>query len=212
MRTLQPPAPRTVLAATVPVGLVLGAAVVRQSTSAAFTATTDNPGNSWQAGTVVLDDSASGSALFTSASDGALRPGSTRARCIQVDYTGDLDADIRLYVTTPGSVVRSLDPYLAMTVEQGANSPAGTAVAADCTGFTPTAPATFVFNSAPTDATQTMAQLKAHGDYAGGLPVGTAVPPDTRLTFRITYLVGDDNAAQDAESKATFVWEAHSTP
>ncbi len=211
MRTRQPIALRTVLAAAVPVGLVIGAAVVWQSTSAAFTATTDNPGNTWQAGTVVLGDSASGSALFTSAADGALRPGSTRSRCIQVDYTGDLDADIRLYVTTPGPVVRSLDPYLAMTIEQGANAPDGTTVGADCTGFTPTAPATYLFNGASTDATQTMAQLKTHGDHAGGLPVGTAVPKDTHLTFRITYLVGDDNAAQDAQSTATFVWEAHNS-
>ncbi|WP_369131734.1 hypothetical protein [Modestobacter sp. I12A-02662] len=211
MRTMPSIAPRTVLVAAVPVGLVLGAAVVWQSTSAAFTATTDNPGNSWQAGTVALGDSASGSALFTSTADGALTPGSTRSRCIQVDYTGNLDADIRLYVTTPESVVKPLDPYLAMTVEQGTNVPDGTTVAADCTGFTPTAPATFLFNGASTDATQTMAQLKTHADYASGLPVGTAVPRDTHLTFRITYLVGGDNAAQDAQSKATFVWEARNS-
>jgi hypothetical protein len=206
--TMQPPTLRTVLAAAVPVGVVVSATVVWQSTSAAFTASTDNAGNSWQSGTVVLTDSDSGAALFTTTDDGALKPGSTRSRCIQVDYTGDLDADIQLYVTTPppppGPVVKSLDPYLLMTVERGADVTDGSTLAADCTGFTPS---TVLF----TDAPRTMAQLKTHGDYTHGLSVGTAVPQDTHLTFRITYLVEDDNAAQDAESKATFVWEAHNS-
>jgi hypothetical protein len=211
--TMQPPTLRTVLAAAVPVGVVVSATVVWQSTSAAFTASTDNAGNSWQSGTVVLTDSDSGAALFTTTDDGALKPGSTRSRCIQVDYTGDLDADIRLYVTapesttdgTPAPVVKSLDPYLLMTVERGADITDGSTLAGDCTGFTPS---TVLF----TDTTRTMAQLKTHGDYDSGLRVGTTpVSQDTHLTFKIAYLVEDDNAAQDAESKATFVWEAHNS-
>src|SRR4051812_49979753 len=47
---MQSNALRTVLAAAVPVGLVLSAAVVWQSTSAAFTATASSGGNEWQGG------------------------------------------------------------------------------------------------------------------------------------------------------------------
>jgi hypothetical protein len=208
--TMQPPTLRTVLAAAVPVGVVVSATVVWQSTSAAFTASTDNAGNSWQSGTVVLTDSDNGSALFTSGSDGPLKPGDSASRCIQVDYTGDLDADIQLYVTTPASttdgtpapVVKSLDPYLVMTVEQGADVTDGSTLDPDCAGFVPQAD---VFPGA------SMQELKTHGDYEHGLSVGTAVPQGTHLTFKITYLVEDDNAAQDAQSKATFVWEARNS-
>jgi hypothetical protein len=209
---------RTLLAAAVPVGLVLSAAVVWQSTAAAFTATTDNAGNTWQAGTVVLADSQGGSKLFdTTTGDGALHPGSTRSRCIRVDYTGTLAADIRLYVTSPDALAVTLDPYLVMSVERGQDVAATTPVAPDCsTGFT--VPATLLYNAAPASdpgatRTSTMADLKAsHGDYTHGLHVGTGpVAGGTSLTFRITYRVADDNHAQGTSSKATFTWEAQNT-
>jgi hypothetical protein len=218
VRTQQSTATRTVLAAAVPIGLVLSAAVVWQSTSAAFTATTDNPNNSWQAGSVVLGDSDGGAALFDTTTDGALKPGSYGSRCIRVDYTGTLPADIRLYVTTPAAGATTLDPYLVMSVEQGQNVAAGTTVAADCSiGFTATATPTFLFNTksasdGTADQTKTMSTLKStRADYGTGFAVGTAVPTDTHLTFRITYSVKDDNLAQNTQSKASFNWEAHNS-
>jgi hypothetical protein len=208
---------RSVLAA-VPVGLLLAGALVWQSTAAAFTATTDNSGNTWQAGSVALSDSDGGSALFDSTADGALQPGSTRSRCIRVDYTGDLPADIRLYVTTPVSGAVTLDPYLVMSVERGQDVAPATTVAADCSaGFTATSTPTFLWNtksaSDPTsDQTRTMGALKAADhDYASGLLVGSAIPRNTSLTFRITYAVADDNNAQNTQSMATFTWEAQNT-
>lgn len=216
MRTTSP-ALRSLLAA-VPVGLLFAGALVWQSTAAAFTASTDNAGNTWRAGTVALTDSAGGSALFDSTTDGALQPGSTGSRCIRVDYTGDLPADIRLYVTTPTAGAITLDPYLVMSVEQGQDVTAATAVDPDCTGFTPTASPTFRFNTTSAhlgsaDQTKTLAALKtASPDYARGLPVGSSVPGGTSLTFRITYSVVDDNNAQNTRSTTTFSWEAQSTP
>jgi len=203
------------LAAAVPVGLLLAGVFVWQSTSAAFTATTDNPGNSWRAGTVVLTDSAGGTALFDSTADGALHPGSTRSRCIRVDYTGDLTADIRLSVTTPVSGAVTLDPYLVLSVERGQDVTAATAVAPDCsTGFRSASSPTFLFNTASAgsgsaDHAKTLAALKtAAPDYASGLPVGGPVAGGTSMTFRIAYSVLDDNAAQDTRSTASFTWEA----
>jgi hypothetical protein len=209
---------RSLLAAAVPVGLLISAAVVWQSTAAAFTATTDNAGNTWQAGSVVLGDSDGGSALFDSTADGALQPGSTRSRCIRVDYTGSLPADVRLYVTTPAAGATTLDPYLVLSVEEGQTVPAGTPVAADCsTGFTATPTPTFLYNSTSSDGptadqTSTMSALKSgHADYATGLGAGNAVPQNTSLTFRISYTVKDDNLAQNTQSKATFTWEARNS-
>lgn len=206
---------RPLLVAAVAVGLVFSAAVVWQSTAAAFTASTDNPGNSWQTGSVVLADNDGAAALFEGPLDSDLRPLSTRSRCIRVDYTGSLPASIRLYVTTPASGAVTLDPYLVMSIEQGQDVPSGTTVAPDCTGgFTSTSAPTFVYNTAvasdpASDQTRTMTTLKAAAhDYSTGLSVGTAVVQGTSLTFKITYSVLDDNRAQNARSTAGFVWEA----
>ena len=112
---------RTVLPVAVPVGLVLSLAVTWGSTHAAFSASTGNAGNSWQTGSVVLTHGDSEAALFSTSTDGALKPGSARSRCIRIDYTGDLPADIRMHAATPPSGATSLDPYLVMSVERGAD-------------------------------------------------------------------------------------------
>jgi hypothetical protein len=209
VRALQARALRTMVAAALPVGLVLSAALVWQSTSAAFSATTQNDGNSWQTGTVVLDDDAQGNALFTSSAVELLSPGSSGSRCIGVDYSGSLPADIRLYVTTPSLGATTLDDYLLMSVEQGQDGPDGAQVSPDCTGFTSTAPGpTFVFDATTANGNPTLSVLKTHADYATGISVGHGVPQHTYLTFRITYLVEGDNAAQNTRSDASFVWEA----
>lgn len=218
MRHRAPRARRGVLAVAVPVGLVVSLAVTWGSTYAAFSASTDNGGNSWQTGSVVLDDSASGAALFTSADDSALTPGFARSRCIRIDYTGDLAAEIRMYVGTPAGGATTLDEYLVMSVERGADVPAGTTVTAGCSGFTQTATPTFLYNSRQADAgaadasSWTLADLKtAHGDHATGLVVSAPTAPGTYLTLRISYAVQDDNGAQGSASTATFTWEARNT-
>jgi hypothetical protein len=203
----------------VPVGLVMSLAVTWGSTHAAFSASTDNVGNSWQTGSVVLTDSDSEVALFTSASDGALKPGSTRSRCVRIDYTGDLAADIRMYVGTPDGGATTLDPYLVMSVERGTDVTSTTTVAADCsTGFTPTATPTYLDSATHTDAatvetSRTLAHLRAqHADYTTGITVNPATAPNTYMTLRVTYSLKDDNLAQNKQSSATFTWEARNTP
>ncbi len=88
---------RTMLAAAVPVGMVVSGALVWQSSYAAFSDTTVNPGNSFTAGSVVLDDNDSNTALF-SVSD--LAPKSTWTfKCIRLDYTGTLNSSaVKMYV------------------------------------------------------------------------------------------------------------------
>jgi hypothetical protein len=202
----------------VPVGLVVSLAVTWGSTHAAFSASTGNTGNSWQAGSVVLDHSRSGSALFTTADDSALRPGSTGSRCVRLDYTGSLPADIHMYVGTPSTGTDTLDPYLVMSIERGVDVNWDTEVAADCTtGFTPATSPGFLYNTrqagdSDADASKTLAHLKTtHPDYADGVVVSTATPANRYLTLRITYAVQDDDRAQGKQSSATFTWEARNT-
>lgn len=209
-------APRALLAA-ISVGLVLSAAVVWQSTAAAFTATTDNTGNSWATGSVVLTDSDNGSKLFDTTRDGLLTPALVRSKCIRVDYTGSLPANIKLYVSTPSSSPTGLDQYLVMSVERGADVAATTTMAPDCsTGFTPRTPLGFMYNSgtasSSVDQSLTMAALKLNaGDYAHGLDAGDAIASNTSLTYKITFYVMDLDAAQSKQSVADFTWEARNT-
>ncbi len=219
MRPRASRARRTVFAVAVPVGLVSSLAVTWGSTYAAFSASTDNIGNSWQTGSVVLSHSDSGSALFSSASDSLLKPGSPpRSRCIRLDYTGTLPADVRMYVRTPSTGTTTLDPYLVMSVERGADVTSETTVAADCSeGFTSTATPTFLDGAPHADApavetSRTLAHLKTqHSDYTSGVVVNAATAPNTYMTLRITYVLKDDNGAQNKESRATFTWEARNT-
>ncbi len=216
-----PRARRTVLSVAVPAGLVMSLAVTWGSTHAAFTASTDNVGNSWQTGSVVLADSDSEAALFSTALDSALKPGSTGSRCIRLDYTGSLPADIHMYVGTPpadagtpNAGATTLDPYLVMSVEKGIDVDADTTVEADCsTGFTRTSTPTFLYNTQQADdLSRTMAHLKTtHRDFDSGLVVSEDTAKGTSLTLRITYVVMNDNRAQNTASSATFTWEARNT-
>jgi hypothetical protein len=213
---------RTLLAAAVPVGLVLSAALVWQGTAAAFSASTDNSNNAWQTGSVVLGDNDSAVALFDTGvgHDGALQPLSTRSRCIRVDYTGSLPANIKFYVTTPAPVTTSLDSYLVMSVERGQNVSGTSTVLPDCTvGWSSQSTPVFVYNNAiasdtlSADPAKTLAALRAGAqNYGTGLAAGSSIAGGTSLTYRITYWVADNNSAQSKTSTANFVWEAQNTP
>ena len=210
-----PWARRTVLSVAVPVGLVTSLALTWSSTHAAFSASTGNADNSWQTGSVVLADSDSGTALFSTTTDGLLKPGLPQSRCIRLDYTGSLQADIRMYVGTPGDGATALDPYLVMSVERGADVSPTTTVPADCTGFPSTG--TFLDGATHTDAptvenSRTLAHLRAqHRDYATGIVVNPATTPNTSMTLRVTYVIKDEDGAQGKQSAATFTWEARNT-
>ncbi|MEX5718210.1 hypothetical protein [Geodermatophilus maliterrae] len=209
---------RSVLAGAVPVGLVLSVALTWSSTHAAFSASTANPNNSWQAGTVTLEDNDSNTALFQSSVETGLVPGSKKVRCIRIDYTGDVPADIRMYVGLPSGGVTGLDNYLVMSVERGQTGTRSTPLLPDCTGFVENATRTFLFNTrqaddASADQAATLASLRSRTDYTSGLPLspGTPVAPNTSLTLRISYLVQNAPEAESTRSDATFTWEARNT-
>src|SRR6058998_1719961 len=88
--------------------LALIGVAVGVGTWSAFSATTQNSGNSFSAGTVILSDDDSGSAMLSLAN---AKPGDSDTSCIVVTYTGSLAATVRLYGTTTGT---GLDQYLDM--------------------------------------------------------------------------------------------------
>ena len=118
---------RKVLVSLVVIGLV--GTVAGLGAYSAFTSTTTNSGNSFASGSVTLADNDSGAAMYSVSNR---KPGDSVTQCIRVDYTGTLDADVKLY--TP-SAIGSLGPYIDVQVRPGSGNP----TFPGCTGFTPDA-------------------------------------------------------------------------
>lgn len=184
---------RKVLLTLLVVGLLGGVAVV--GTLSAFSSTTTNADNSFAAGTVALADNDSGSVLYSVANQ---KPGVDTVRCIELTYSGSLDADVKLYTT---SSVNASAQYINLTIEKGTSD---TAVFPNCGTFT----------SEATVFSGTLAGFAAaNNSYADGIlafpGAQTAWGQDDTLVYRFTLSVQDDNAAQGASSGLhTFTWEA----
>src|SRR5690606_26071227 len=90
--------------------VLLSTSLVYRASTAAFTATTENGTNTWQAGSISLSDDDSGSAMFNAT---GLTPASTGSRCIVVSYTGTVPASVSLWGAGSGA----LAPYLTLKIE-----------------------------------------------------------------------------------------------
>lgn len=158
---------------------------------AAFSATTSNTGNQLAAGDVVLTDDDAGSMMFNVS---GMKPGTTATECIQVTYSGSLDASVKLYGSLAGGT--GLAEFLDLSVYRGSGGSS-----ADCTGFV----------SAETVFTGTLEGfLTSAVGFATGLgtwtPTGGA-PADT-VTYSFVVTLQDNNNAQGLTSSPTFTWEA----
>ena len=171
-------------------GIALLAAIATVS-NAAGVDTTENRGNTFRSGDVVLADDDQGNALFAVP---ALAPGATVTRCIRVSYTGSLPADVHLYSATGGS---GLDRYLDTTVEVGTGGNA-----TSCNGFVPTS---VLF-------TGTMQALgAAHTNFSNGLAGFDGATDPSARTYRVSATLRDDQAAQNLTATLDLVWEAQNT-
>jgi len=162
-----------------------------QATGAAFSATTENAGNAFAAGTVTISDNDSGVAMFNVTN---MKPGDNAVGCIEVTYSGSLDPEVRAYgATTAGD---GLEAYLDLTVERGDGT---------CAAF---GTSTAVWTNG-TDGDLGVF-LGAATDYATGVdswqPTGGA--PNDTVPYRFTVDLQDDNAAQGKTATVTFTWEA----
>ena len=160
---------------------------------AAFTATTENPGNQIQSGTVAISDNDSGVALYNVTN---AKPGDATSKCIRVSYTGSLASSVKLYVSsgiTNGTLYN-------LSVERGS----GTTNFSTCAGFTA--------SSTPHDAALgTFPTTYAAG--VDGKAGGAAWNNGDTVDYRFTITQNDDstpNAHTSAASSGshTFTWEA----
>ena len=139
------------------VGLIAGL-----GTLSAFSSSTSNPANSFDAGTVSLSDDDAGSAMYSVSNR---KPGDTVTRCISVTYGGSLDADVRL---STSSSVGPVGQYVGLSVDKG------TATGA-------TFPVCGTFPSQATIHTGTLADF-ANGGAGGRSPAGRIPSPGRPAT------------------------------
>jgi predicted ribosomally synthesized peptide with SipW-like signal peptide len=162
-------------------------------TYAAFSSTTSNPGNSYDAGTVVLSDNDANAAMYTVT---GAKPGVNTVKCIKLTYTGSLDATVKLYTT---STINASASAINLTVDKGTSD---TSTFPNCGTFT-------------SEATIYSGTLKDFGDtktsFANGIsafPAATTkwVTNDT-LVYRFTLSVSDSGSGATSGTHS-FTWEA----
>jgi hypothetical protein len=180
--------------------LALMAGVAVFTTSAAFTATSSNPGNLIEAGTVSIGDSDAGTGkLYNALSQKPGAGNGPASACIRVTYSGSLASSVKLY----RSAVTNGDKF-HLTIERGGTSLTAPAADMNCTGF-----------SATTTAFDTTLDQLGTG-YAGGVDgkAGAAAwSSGQSVDYRFTVYPVDDNtpnahtSALDTGSHS-FTWEA----
>jgi len=179
-------------------GVLLSGVMVLTATRAAFSAQTQNTGNSISVGDVDLVDDDSGSAMFSVTN---MAPGETSQACIEVTYQGTVadPSAVKLYsggFTDSGALADELD----ITVDVGTGGSF-----ASCAGF---AASSTIF------ATNTLTNFDTtHSNYTNGV-VGwdPSSTPESR-TFRFTIDLPSDAAATvqgDSVTSLIFTWEVQS--
>jgi hypothetical protein len=175
------------------VSLVLVSLLVLRVSSAAFSAQTDNPDNSWATGQIDLSDDDGGGAASAMFDVTGMVPGQTVTKCITVTYTGGVDPGVvKVFAdVTDGG----LGDHLDVTVKEGNGGAYG-----NCTGFSATA---------TLESAVTLNAFAAHADYATG--AGTWNPSATgqAKTYQFVATLGSDtpDSVQGADAQATFTWE-----
>jgi predicted ribosomally synthesized peptide with SipW-like signal peptide len=176
-------------------GLVAGAA-----TWSAFSSNTDNPGNTFEAGTVSLADNDGGGTLLSLTN---ANPGATTSGCIQVTYGGNLDADVRLF----GSVSGTLAQYLTLKVTRGSN----TGAFPNCSFTADTRD--YIGQGAGVIYNGNLSAFPA--SYAAGVvdPDNSTGGPETWSNgeghaYKLEVTLQNNTAAQGQSATASFTWEA----
>lgn len=194
-------------------GVALVSGMVLQVSSAAFTGTTENAGNSWTAGTVTLTDDDAGAAMFAST---AQAPGDTETQCLMVTYGGNVTPQtIKLTAAvSPDPAATAVSDTLAedldVTVEVGAAGDTcdellGLATDSVTGALLPAVTGASVY-------TGTLAAMDTTIVNSAWAPDAEGAGTDMARAFKFTVKLGDDtdNNAQGDTAGATFTWTASS--
>jgi predicted ribosomally synthesized peptide with SipW-like signal peptide len=165
-------------------------------TYSAFSSTTSNTGNQFAAGTVSIGDNDAGSAMYTVTNQ---KPNVNTVKCIQVTYSGSLDADVKLYTTT--TTIPAAATNLLLTIEKGTST--GSTGFPDCGTFT--AQGGPIYSGSLRDFQQTK------NSYANGVSAypgaATKWVTSDALVYRFTVSANDSAGGVDS-GLHQFTWEA----
>lgn len=153
-----------------PIAIVAAAAMVWQSSYAAFSGTTRNSGNNWSTGSVALTDDDAGAARFQASN---LVPGATQTKCIAVTATTSVAGVVKAYAVNPVTSAARLEDHIKVSVNYGTGGGFGT-----CTGFVSEGEAI------PEISLTTLAGFSNYANGAGGWTV--AAGSQTRV-YEITW-------------------------
>lgn len=178
-----------IISAALVAGLLGSGALVLRGTEAVFSANTTNGVNTWQAGSVSISDDDSGQAMFQAP---AMAPGDSLTRCINVTYTGNVAAPVRLYATNASGDLR---PDLNLTITEG-------------TGATDVNCNNFVADGAPIYTGNIHDFTTDSFDHETGVSSWTPNSNPTVRTFQFVVQLDSLSTLQGQNAQATFVWEA----
>lgn len=168
----------------------------------AFSATTTNAGNTITAGTVTIGDNDAGAAMYSVTN---AKPGESVTKCIKVTYTGNLDADVKIFTN---SSIGSLGQYVDLTITPGTQS---SSTFPSCTGFTPDSGGALYTGTLANFGTTKNSYANGVSDYPG--TSATKWVANDAVVYQITATLqsGAPDAAQGLTTGAhTFTWEARS--
>lgn len=193
---------RALRAITPLAALLVAALLIWQGSNAAFSASTDNTGDTWATGSLALTNNGGGSTFSGSTTalfnESNIKPGSTGVKCITVHSGGTLAGTLKLYRgAISGTNGAALAGFLDLTVDAVAVS-ASTNVQANCTGYTGGTSGA-VFNG-------TLSSMP--GTYAAASATAVAAGPQ-RVVYRIGWTVNAaaDNSVQSSSAIANLIWE-----
>lgn len=173
MRTPSPTVGKIALAAATPVAMVAAAALVWQSSYAAFSGTTRNSGNDWSTGSVALTDDDAGSARFQVTN---MLPGQTETKCIKVTATTTSPGTVKAYMVNPVTSTSGLENYVKVSVTTGDGG-----TFADCTGFVAHT------TGNPVVSSLSLATLAGASSYATGVGGWPVVAGTQARTYQVTW-------------------------
>jgi hypothetical protein len=185
---------------TTPIAIVAAAAMVWQSSYAAFSGTTRNSGNNWSTGSVALTDDDAGAARFQAA---GIVPGDTDSKCITVTANANVPGVVKGYVVNPVLSPSGLQDHILVSVDYGTGGGFGS-----CAGFESTG---------PTVVAASLTELATFSNYANGTGAWPIDAGTQSRTYKITWTFDTTgltptqvNALQGAHTGVDFQWELQS--
>jgi hypothetical protein len=161
---------KVVTVAATPVAVLAAAAIIFQSSNAAFSGQTRNSGNDWAAGTVTITDDDAGSARFQVAN---MAPGDSDTKCIKVTANASTSGLVKGYAVNPVKSSSGLEDHIVITMKSGTGGSF-----ASCNGFT---------EDSTVVPGATLTELAAYNSWDSGVGGWPVTAGSQSRTYQITW-------------------------